>query len=291
MLHRQGLELSAVRKYLSFPEIFRMEGGAPIPAAEAYTITLRDVTFHYPESGEEIFSHLNLTVHAGEKLAVVGLNGAGKTTLVKLVCGFYDPDEGEVLLNGVNIKTFNRREYYRLISGVFQDFSLLAATVAENVAQSLDGVDMERVRRCIGMAGLKRKAESLPQGYDTLLDRTVYEEAAELSGGELQRLMLARLLYKDSPIIVLDEPTAALDPIAESDIYQSYNELTREKTAIFISHRLASTRFCDRILLIADGEIAEEGTHEELLQAGKRYAELFALQSRYYQSPAPDAGK
>lgn len=288
-LHRQGLELESVREFLDYREIFRMEEGMSLnwePGA-SYTIELRDVSFRYSgseaESAKEVFSHLNLRIRPGEKLAVVGLNGAGKTTLVKLICGFYDPDEGEVLLNGVNIKVYDRRDYYRLISGVFQDFSVIASTIAVNIAQDTQKIDMERVADCVEKAGLKKKIESLPRKYDTLLDRFVYTEAVELSGGELQRLMIARLLYKDSPIVVLDEPTAALDPIAESDIYQKYNTLTRGKSAVFISHRLASTRFCDRILLIEDGRIAEEGTHEELLANGKRYAELFELQSRYYQ--------
>ena len=288
-LHRQGLELESVREFLDYREIFRMEEGMPLkwePGA-SYTIELRDVSFRYSgseaEPAKEVFSHLNLRIRPGEKLAVVGLNGAGKTTLVKLICGFYDPDEGEVLLNGVNIKVYDRRDYYRLISGVFQDFSVIASTIAVNIAQDTQKIDMERVADCVEKAGLKKKIESLPRKYDTLLDRFVYTEAVELSGGELQRLMIASLLYKDSPIVVLDEPTAALDPIAESDIYQKYNALTRGKSAVFISHRLASTRFCDRILLIEDGRIAEEGTHEELLANGKRYAELFELQSRYYQ--------
>lgn len=288
-LHRQGLELESVREFLDYREIFRMEEGMPLkwePGA-SYTIELRDVSFRYSgseaEPAKEVFSHLNLRIRPGEKLAVVGLNGAGKTTLVKLICGFYDPDEGEVLLNGVNIKVYDRRDYYRLISGVFQDFSVIASTIAVNIAQDTQKIDMERVADCVEKAGLKKKIESLPRKYDTLLDRFVYTEAVELSGGELQRLMIARLLYKDSPIVVLDEPTAALDPIAESDIYQKYNALTRGKSAVFISHRLASTRFCDRILLIEDGRIAEEGTHEELLANGKRYSELFELQSRYYQ--------
>ncbi len=288
-LHRQGLELESVREFLDYREIFRMEEGMPLkwePGA-SYTIELRDVSFRYSgseaEPAKEVFSHLNLRIRPGEKLAVVGLNGAGKTTLVKLICGFYDPDEGEVLLNGVNLKVYDRRDYYRLISGVFQDFSVIASTIAVNIAQDTQKIDMERVADCVEKAGLKKKIESLPRKYDTLLDRFVYTEAVELSGGELQRLMIARLLYKDSPIVVLDEPTAALDPIAESDIYQKYNALTRGKSAVFISHRLASTRFCDRILLIEDGRIAEEGTHEELLANGKRYAELFELQSRYYQ--------
>lgn len=283
-LHRQGLELESVREFLDYREIFRMEEGEPIPPdrENEYTVELRDVTFGYSGS-EPVFSHLSLTIHPGEKLAVVGLNGAGKTTLVKLVCGFYDPDEGAVLLNGVDIRQYNRRDYYKLISGVFQDFSMIPATVAANVAQDMEEIDLGKVRDCIERAGLKKKVESLPKQYDTLLGRDIYAEAVELSGGELQRLMLARLLYKDSPIIILDEPTAALDPIAESDIYQRYSELTQGKSAVFISHRLASTRFCDRILLIEGGRIAEEGTHAELLAHGKRYTELFELQSRYYQ--------
>ena len=277
-LHRQGIELESVREFLDYEE----EGEALVwEPGKAYTIELRDVSFGY--GGSTVFSHLNLTIHQGEKLAVVGLNGAGKTTLVKLICGFYDPDEGAVLLNGVDIRGYNRRDYYKLIAGVFQDFSVIASSVAVNVAQDAKELDMEKVRDCIEKAGLKKKVESLPQQYETLLDRDVHRGAVELSGGELQRLMLARLLYKDSPIVVLDEPTAALDPIAESDIYQRYNELTRGKSAVFISHRLASTRFCDRILLIEDGGIAEEGTHEELLKNGKRYTQLFELQSRYYQ--------
>lgn len=289
VLHRQGLELDAVREFLDYRELFCMEEGAPLVQEpnQSYTIELRDVTFGYQGSASEpakpIFSHLNLTIHPGEKLAVVGLNGAGKTTLVKLVCGFYDPDEGEVLLNGVNIKGYNRRDYYRLIAGVFQDFSLIPATVAANVAQDINHIDWQRVQDCIGKAGLRQKIESLPESYETLLGRDVYTEATALSGGELQRLMIARLLYKDSPIVILDEPTAALDPIAERDIYEKYHELTSGKSAVFISHRLASTRFCDRIVLIENGSIAEEGTHEELLADGKRYAELFELQSKYYR--------
>lgn len=288
-LHRQGLELESVREFLDYEEVFCMEGGQPLcqERGRDYTIELRDVSFRYAGSGsepeKEVFSHLNLTIHPREKLAVVGLNGAGKTTLVKLICGFYDPDEGEVLLNGVNIKVYNRRDYYKLIAGVFQDFSVIASTVAVNVAQDAFEIDMEKVRDCVGKAGLQEKIGKLPQKYETLLDRNVHTKAVELSGGELQRLMIARLLYKDSPIVVLDEPTAALDPIAENDIYQKYNDLTKGKSAVFISHRLASTRFCDRILLIEDGKIAEEGTHEELLGNGKRYTELFEMQSRYYQ--------
>lgn len=285
VLHRQSLGLSSVREYLDYEEPFLMEEGeALVPEkGKEYTIELKDVTFRYPGSEKAIFSHLNLSIHPGEKLAVVGPNGAGKTTLVKLICGFYDPDEGEVLLNGRDIRAYNRRDYYKLVSGVFQDFSLLAAEVAENVAQTNQDIDMDRVRDCIEKAGLREKIEGLPAGYHTHLGKEVYEDAEELSGGELQRLMIARLLYKDSPVIVLDEPTAALDAIAESDIYKRYHELTAGRTSIFISHRLASTRFCDRILLLEDGKIAEEGTHGELLARNGAYARLFEIQSRYYR--------
>ena len=284
-LHKQSIDMVPIREIIDYPEVFSLdEGESLVPVqSTSYTIELRDVSFRYPESGKVIFSHLNLTIHAGEKLAVVGLNGAGKTTLIKLICGFYDPDEGEVLLNGVNIKTYKRRDYYLLFAGVFQSFSLHAADIAVNVAQTDKDIDIDRVWHCLEQAGIKNKIENLPNGVYTHLAREVYEDAAELSGGELQRLMLARLLYKDSPIVVLDEPTAALDAIAESDIYMRYHELTKGRTAIFISHRLASTRFCDRILLLADGVIAEEGTHEELMRLSGTYAELFEIQSKYYR--------
>ena len=285
VLHRQSLELSTLREFLDQEELFRMEDGIvpQIQEGMGYTIELRDVTFCYPESENPIFEHLNLTIPAGEKLAVVGLNGAGKTTLVKLICGFYDPDQGEVLINGINVKEFNRREYYQLFAGVFQNFSILAGSILLNISQTVRGSDRERALDCIEKAGLTEKINSLPDGLDSLMDKTVFNEAVELSGGEMQRLMLARLLYRDKPIIVLDEPAAALDAIAESDIYNRYQELTRGQTSIYISHRLASTRFCDRVILIEDGKIMQEGTHQELMEKGGRYAELFEIQSKYYQ--------
>lgn len=168
-------------------------------------------------------------------------------------------------------------------SAVFQEFSLLAGTVAANVAQSDEDIDMRRVKTCVERAGLRARVEALPNGYETFLNRSVYEEATLLSGGETQRLMLARALYKNAPFIILDEPTAALDPIAESDLYQKYSRMTEDRSSVFISHRLASTRFCDRILLIENAGIREEGTHEELLRLGGRYAELYAVQSKYYR--------
>lgn len=282
-LHKESIRISVVQEYLNLPEPFCFEGGISIPKAEHYELRLEHVTFCYPNTDKEIIHNLNLTIHPGEKLAIVGLNGAGKTTLVKLLCGLYDPDKGRVLLNGIDIRKFNRREYYAMFSAVFQEFSDLDVTVAQTVSQTVENIDMERVKDCIVKAGLTQKVEELPHGYDTHLGKKVYLDGVQLSGGQNQRLMLARALYKDGPILVLDEPTAALDPIAENDIYTKYSEMTAGKTSVFISHRLASTRFCDRILFLKDGVIAEEGTHESLMQLGGGYANLFEVQARYYQ--------
>lgn len=241
------------------------------------------MSFRYPNTEKYIIRNMNLTIHPGENIAIVGLNGAGKTTLVKLLCGFYDPDEGRILLNGTDIREFNRRDYYSLFSAVFQEFSELDITVAQTVAQAVSEIDMDRVKDCIRKAGVTEQIEALPNGYETHLGKNVYLDGIQLSGGQTQRLMLARALYKDGAFLVLDEPTAALDPIAEHDIYMKYKEMTAGKSSVFISHRLASTRFCDRILFLKNGVIAEEGTHEELLARGGCYAGLFHLQARYYQ--------
>ena len=282
ILYKQSLDLSTVRECLEYTEPFRFEGGVPIPAGAA-EIRLENVSFRYPGASENILKNLNLTLHPGEKLAVVGLNGAGKTTLVKLISGLLDPTEGRVLLDGKDIREFNRSEYYTLFSEVFQDFSLLAGTVAANVAQNEEKIELPLVKNCLEKAGLRKKIEALPDAYETCLNRQVYEDALLLSGGETQRLMLARALYKDAPFIILDEPTAALDPIAESELYQKYHELTKNKSSIYISHRLASTRFCDRIVMIGNGGICEEGTHEELVKQGGKYAKLYEVQSKYYK--------
>ncbi len=284
-LHKQSLDIAAVRECLEYPEPFKFEDGEPIEAEpnRLYEIKLENVSYRYPGADKDTLTGINLTLHPGEKLAVVGLNGAGKTTLIKLICGFLDPTEGRILLDGKDIRAYNRRDYYKMFSSVFQDFSLLAGTIATNVAQDTVGIDMERVKEFVDKAGLRKKVESLKDGYETYLNREVYEDAILLSGGETQRLMLARALYKDAPFIVLDEPTAALDPIAESEMYQKYNEMTSGKSSIYISHRLASTRFCDRIIMIADGGIIEEGSHEELLKADGKYAELYQIQSKYYK--------
>jgi len=292
-LHKQSLDISIVRECLEYDEPFKFDEGEHIKAQAdgKYEIRLENVSFRYPGADKDTLKNINLTLHPGEKLAVVGLNGAGKTTLIKLICGFLDPTEGRVLLDGKDIRDLNRADYYTMFSAVFQSFSLLAGTIAANVAQDDMDIDMERVKECIEKAGLKTKLESLPDGYETYLNREVYEGAILLSGGETQRLMLARALYKDAPFIVLDEPTAALDPIAESDMYQKYNELTGGRSSIYISHRLASTRFCDRIIMIDHAEICEEGTHDELLKLNEKYADLYEVQSKYYKEGDAENGE
>ncbi len=322
LLHRKSLSLSLFREFLDSEEPFAFEDGLPLSSSpgKSCELTLEHVSFRYPGAQEDTLHDISLTIRPGEKLAVVGCNGAGKTTLIKLLCGFYDPTQGKVLLNGEDIRPCNRRDYYQHFSLVSQNFSAMAASIAENVAQAVmpepvqepgpagntsygkhakgatpfpglpsgsPPLDLEKVRHCIRLAGLAEKVESLPEGYHTTLNKQVFDDAAELSGGQLQRLMLARALYQDRPIMVLDEPTAALDPLAEHDIYQKYNELTAGRTSIFISHRLASTRFCDRIILLEDGHITETGTHEELLALGGHYAALFQVQGRYYNA-GPD---
>ena len=291
-LRKQSLDLCVVREYLELPEMFRTEGGAPLPACPdgKYELRLEDVSFRYPGADADTLHGVDLTVHPGERLAVVGLNGAGKTTLVKLLCGFYDPTEGRVLLNGTDIREFNRQEYYTLFTAVFQKFSVLEATLAENVAQTAENIDEERVWDCLENAGLGERVRSMPDGLQTHIGKNVFEDGILLSGGEMQRLMLARALYKNAPVLLLDEPTAALDPIAENDIYRKYAAMTEGRTSVFISHRLASTRFCDRILLIDGGGIAEEGSHEELLARGGKYAELFEVQSKYYREEGETDG-
>ena len=291
-LSKESLEISVVREFLEWPECFHLTGGDPIPDAVdgTYELQLEHVAYRYPGAAEDTIHDLSLTLHRGEKVALVGLNGAGKTTLVKLLCGFLDPTQGTVRLNGVDIRRLNRRAYYKLFSAVFQEFSLLEATVAENVAQQVEGIDEEKVWQCLENAGLSDAVRALSQGLQTHLGRSIYDDGTELSGGQTQRLMLARALYRDGAVLVLDEPTAALDPITESEIYLKYSEMTQGKTSLFISHRLASTRFCDRIILLENGSIAEEGSHEALLQRGGSYAKLFSVQRRYYEEGGESHG-
>lgn len=281
--------VSDFRGFLDIEDKMNKGKGEKLPSGKELPceIELKNLTFSYDEAEKPSVDNLSLKINKGERIAVVGVNGAGKSTLVKLICGLFIPQEGQVLINGVDSRLFNRDEYYELFSTLFQDCSLLPATVAKNIALCEENkIDRNRLRECMRLAGILDKVESLPQKENTLLVREVHEGAVAFSGGELQRLLLARALYKDAPIIILDEPTAALDPIAENDMYLKYSELTKDKTAIYISHRLSSTRFCDRIILLDDAKIAETGTHEELLALGGKYAEMFETQSKYYREEA-----
>ncbi len=281
--------VSDFRGFLDIEDKMNSGKGEKLPSGKDLPceIELKNLTFSYDETEKPSVDNLSLKINKGEKIAIVGVNGAGKSTLVKLICGLFIPNEGRILINGIDSRLFNRDEYYRLFSTLFQDCALLPATVAKNIALCEENkIDRKRLSECMRLAGILDKVESLPQKENTLLVREVHEGAVAFSGGELQRLLLARALYKDAPIIILDEPTAALDPIAENDMYLKYSELTKDKTAIYISHRLSSTRFCDRIILLDDAKIVETGTHEELLALGGKYAEMFETQSRYYREEA-----
>lgn len=280
-LRSSSLETNYYRAYMELPEEDRTTGQRHISElAQPLAIEFKDVSFSY-DGEKKIFDHFNLKINAGEKLALVGVNGAGKTTFVKLLTGMYEPDEGSILINGVDRNEFPREEFYRLFSAVFQEAFILPVTVAENLTFEQD-YDSDRAWEALERAGLADKFREKGVTMDTFFDKDMDEKGIELSGGEEQRFLLARALYKDGPILVLDEPTAALDPIAESEIYDNYNRYADNKTAVFISHRLASTRFSDRIVLLGEGGILEEGSHQELMELQGAYAEMFEVQSRYY---------
>ena len=242
----------------------------------------RDVTFTYPEAKTPAIDHLSLTLEPGEKVALVGLNGAGKTTLVKLLSGLYRPDSGEILIDGVPAEQFDPKAYWELVGTVFQDVSLLPFTIGENVA-GRERYDRDRVWDALDKAGLREAVGALPKGLDASLTQQMEKDGVELSGGQRQRLAFARALLKDAPLLILDEPTAALDPLAEADLYRKYAQETADKTSVFISHRLGSTQFCHRVVYMEGGRITEMGSHQELLARGGAYAKLFEVQSSWYK--------
>lgn len=269
-----------VRDYLEMPEKTNRGEGKPLPR-NGFEIEFKNVSYTYFGAEKPTIDGLSFKIKKGEKLALVGLNGAGKTTVVKLLCGLYDPTEGKILLNGVPVNEYNREEYFTLFSAVFQDISIFSGTVEENVTGA-ENCDREKFIRCMRNSGIYEKIESLQSKEKSHLVRGTYDDAIELSGGETQKLALAKALYKNASMLILDEPTAALDPIAEQEMYLNYTKFAEGKSSVFISHRLASTRFCDRIILLADGKISECGTHTELMKLNGKYAELFNIQSSYY---------
>jgi len=291
IINKISLGLCDLRDFLDMPDRFNRGVGIPLPKEEELpcNIEFKDITFHYPGSESNVIEKFNLKISKGEKLAIVGVNGAGKTTLIKLLCGLYHPSSGEILVNGNNICKYNRDEYYSLLSAVFQDIYIMPISIAKNIALCKEEkIDRKRVLECLELAGLKEKIDTLTKGIDTKLMKSMNQTATDLSGGELQKLVLARALYKNAPIIILDEPTAALDPIAENELYLKYGDLTKDRTSIFISHRLSSTRFCDRIVFLHKGNISELGSHDELMNLKGKYAQMFEIQSHYYKENIGD---
>lgn len=289
LIHRmQGLNtihafLTYMRKLLDLPEK-EEKTFLPVDRLRGVEVEFRNVSFRYPEAAADVLSDINIKIHSNEKLALIGLNGAGKTTLVKLLCGFYKPTGGEILVNGIPQGEYDRDEYMSLISALFQDSMLFPVTVDKNLTgATLAEMDKDSLKRVLKLSGFEKRYESLPQGGESKIVREVHENAVDFSGGEKQKLLFARALYKQAPLLILDEPTAALDPIAENELYLRYGEAAKNRTTIFISHRLSSTRFCDRIVLLEGAHIVEEGTHEQLMEKKGRYAELFELQSKYYR--------
>lgn len=282
-LHVTSLSLCDLRAFLDMPDHFNRGKGHALPD-DTCDIRFNHVAFSYSENGEQVLKDIDFHIRKGEKIAIVGLNGAGKTTLIKLLCGLYRPISGSIEVDGISVGEYNRDDYYTLFSVVFQDIILLPISIAKNIAlceeKKIDRLLLEKVLK---ISGLYEKVQSLPKKEDTLLMKSIQEDSIEFSGGEQQKLALARALYKNGQIVVLDEPTAALDPIAENEMYLQYSELTAGRTTIFISHRLSSTRFCDRILFLDNGKIVEVGSHDELMKRNGKYAELFRIQSRYYE--------
>lgn len=272
----------AIEEYLNIPAKMRDNAHLPLPEGP-HSIEFRNVSFSYPGQEGHALRNINITLHPGQKLSIVGENGAGKTTFVKLLCRIYDPTEGGIFLNGVNIRDIDYDQYMELFGAVFQDFKLYALSLKDNVALAhSDNASDGDVEDALRRAGFGEKLDSLPKGIHTLVYRNFDGEGFEPSGGEGQKIALARALYKDAPVMILDEPTAALDPRAEYEMYQDFNALTAGKTAIYISHRLSSARFCDTIAVFCGGCIAEQGAHDVLLKRNGLYSELWNMQSMYY---------
>lgn len=251
---------------------------------EDFEICFENVSFKYPGSDKFVLKNINFSIRSGEHIALVGSNGAGKSTFIKLLCGLYAPTQGSIYFNGIDIQTINKSAYFKLFSPVFQNTNVFAASVEDNIAlEEVENIDVKKVEQCLSKTNLLDKINKLPGGIQTELLKVFSDSGVELSGGEYQKLALTRALYKDGSIFILDEPTAALDAIAESELYQSLDSMLRDKTIVFISHRLSSTRFCDKIVLLKQGEIVEEGSHMQLLGQCGKYADMYKKQACYYR--------
>lgn len=275
-------EVNDFRTFLEYP-VKGQEKTLSLPNYIGYSFTFENVSFKYPKAESYALKNVNITLNAGERLAVVGLNGAGKSTFIKLLLRLYEPTDGRILLNGQDITDYDLDEYYKIFSPVFQEVELFAFPMSQNVSlQSVPETDVQRAEECLRLAGLEDKLDELEKGVNSEILKIIYDDGIDLSGGEKQKLALARALYKNAPTVVLDEPTSALDALAEYKLYQDFDKLIGEKTAVYISHRLSSTRFCDNVAMFKDGEIIETGTHESLLQENGEYAEMFRVQAQYY---------
>lgn len=258
--------------------------GKEVPQIDNFLFEFRNVSYKYNSSDKYALKNLNIKIENGTKLAVVGMNGAGKTTFIKLLLRLYEPTEGEILLNGVNIQEYSIEEYHRLFSPVFQDLECFAFTLAENISmKDLNNTNLERAEKLAIQVGLGEKLKDWKDGIKTNVLKVLFDDGVILSGGEEQKMGLARALYKDAPVSILDEPTAALDALAESKLYENFDELVKDKTTVYISHRLASTKFCDVIAMFENGEIIEYGTHQELMNLCGKYHEMFEMQAYYYK--------
>ena len=275
-----------VKQYLDFMDIKnkKYEGTLPVEKRDddKFIIEFENVSFHYPGSEKNVLENFSIRFNIGERLAVVGRNGSGKTTFIKLLCRLYDPTEGRILLNGIDIKKYDYKEYLSLFSVVFQDFQIPAFTLGQAVAASQE-YDGEHVNDAVKKAGLSSLAARMPYGNETYLTKEFDKTGVNISGGEAQKLAIARALYHDTPFVILDEPTAALDPIAEYEVYAKFDELIGTKTAVYISHRLSSCQFCNDILVIDDGKAVQRGSHEKLIDEEGLYAKLWKIQAKYYQ--------
>lgn len=301
-LYKNSREIDDLRSFLEIPDCTQNGSSLPLPKKGDWTIKFDNVSFRY--NGQERYALKNVTfeIRSGRKFAIVGINGAGKTTIVKLLLRLYQPTEGHILLNGVDINEYDRYEYYSMVAAVFQNVELFALPLYANVSMTMD-CDEEKFNQCMKNVDLLDKVKSLPKGKDTQMLRILHEDGIELSGGEKQRISMARAMYRDSRIVVFDEPTAALDPIAEKKQYETFDRLvgikkaviydddsemervvrlTDSKTSIYISHRLASTRFCDSIAMFDNGQLIELGSHEQLMKGNGRYAEMYNVQAKYY---------
>lgn len=288
-VYEKHMYIYDLKTFINYPD-YKSIGKSIAPlSGDAAAIRLEHVYYSYSGADEDTLKDISLDIKPGEKVALVGMNGAGKTTLIMLICGLYHATRGRITVNNVAVDDYKPDEYYSMFSPVFQEFHIMPVSLRDNVSCVRNSeADENRVKLALSMAELDEKVGNLEHGLDSQLNKLLCAEATELSGGEKQRLALARAVYKDAPILILDEPTAALDPLAEEHLYRKYAAMCENKTSIFISHRLASTQFCDRVILLDRGAIAEEGTHEQLMMKNGKYAEMYNVQSKYYKAETED---